>query len=399
MAHYNDSGNRGCRIGNWVEEGVLEKVTGVARYNAENPRGNDTFARLILHDKREEPSEYKSNTHDHYVKPSPRTSPQIAQGPRERIRNEALRRIASQIIQNEIKESQVTTSCGCMINPVEAPEPVPKVTEVQSQFKAHKIDSTVTRISRGCTTRPKLPPGCKDNVPLDQPITFYTQNLIEGNLFASPSDSIASAFHKNTIFSTRAEVNGDDHAEDLITDDYPTEIVDRTCSMTAGASSDITIRRLVSQAAKAIGEQGGLTVSRLLGGESSGNQEVNPRTLSTALLSFKLPLNARQVRALVLCFGGESADEIVSVFNLPSDNTCVSGGGDKAVPGSDSSRPTGLLRVWFTKRDLQPNDVQLEVDPVRVGRLSLPKDEPVLRALLRKVHRVVPFSVDRLEYV
>jgi hypothetical protein len=275
------------------------------------------------------------------------------------------------------------------------------ISEVRDQFKALEIDSNAKRIARGCTTRPSLPPGCTDSVPLDQPITFYTQNLIEGNLFATPSDNANVAFHKNTLFSTRPEVNGDDHVEDLITEDYPTEIVDKSCNMTAGPASEITIRRLLHDAAVAIGEQGGLTVSRLVGSESAtGAEVVHAHTLSSVLMSFKLPLNLRQIRALALCFGGKSAHEIVAEFNIPSNDgtAAASGGGDEAMP-DDNGPPADSVKVWFTKKDLLPSEVEVQVDPTRVGRLSLPQDEPVLRALLRKVHRIVPYSVDRLEYI
>ena len=49
------------RAGNWLEENVLEEVTGVKKYDAKDPAMKTmTYTRCIVHTEKTDPKDYRS---------------------------------------------------------------------------------------------------------------------------------------------------------------------------------------------------------------------------------------------------------------------------------------------------------------------------------------------------
>jgi len=358
------SGNKGCRIGNWVEEKQLEAA------GVHEKTGYDaTFNRLIYHMTNTAPKTYQSTTHAAMVE-SQRKNPRmkgLQRGPRDKLLEERFLREA--IAEEKRQQDEVEQ----------------KRAEESNLFKA-----LGDRKIRGLEIRHD------DGIDTEMPVSIYTQRLIEGAFFVTPSTS-KNPFARNTGFSnsvqdaTKFHLDCDDGAADLDVKGA------QASSIRAFNESQPLQRQLVGEIQDFIADTrnlGSLDAARCYIDEV-GITELTQAQVRKVIKLTTIPLNEREVNVISLYFEGESPEYVLSVLGEKKAELDRIEEECSRVKAPDAFY---YKAVVVTAQHHEQQEVEFAV-PFKASkqRLLLPHDTPVIKSILRK-RNIIASRVLALEH-
>lgn len=404
---YNGAGNSGCRIGNWVEQGRLEEL--------EQEEKTGSYNRVIHHDMHTRASEYRSTMQASLCDPKQQknqfrgheTGPRAAMHAK-RFLQEALEEEANAEADKEARLAQgghsfSVTSREAFVAPTAefrrahvVRKTAPRAA-VRREALYAKLQGAATGGNRGNQGEDEDEDGAMD---LEHPVTIYTQRLVEGAFFVTPSTS-HNPFSRNTGFSNDVEDGTKYHLDG---DDSPAAAPRAIKQGAAGAvrehaGAHMVQQALLKQLQVALAETAKTphaiqaVVSRHVTGDALSLQQVEG-----VLRELSGPLNHRQEHAVARYLAGSSPEALLHALLAapelePAALAPSAGRGRLGAADAHHYVVTVVLQRC-------PNQEQLDFSvPKSLSRapLVLPQDAPVVKAILRKqgivVNRVLKLAL------
>ncbi len=365
---YNNGGNSGCRIGNWVEEYSLQQYGNESGKN----RFERSFMRAIEHSTKTHPREYRSASsaaHDVSVLDQGREK---QQGPRRKLLEKQFLEQAKLDVEKPAEErprfhSETSTKAS-----FRAPD---------EQFRK---DNRTRSIPRGGPSKPRpiMSTSELEEAKLEEPITFYTQNLVRGIVKASSTGS-TNPFARNTGFSAPVPDGTKVHhdAED------GTQIGDRhQISTRRHIGASIVNVEMTEFVQSYLRDESSLqqvtqVVTKHLEDE---NQTATEKDISTILSDLNVPMNWREMECLKTLWAGNTAKAIIfQLFPVSLDAEAVEQKEDESKSSQDSE--WRYVAVVHARHGSHQEEIEFTVPKSKCQfGLKWPQDIPLVKTLIRR---------------